>query len=713
MATDNIDVAIQREKLLGCYANNITDYLMSINGIDESRRGQVIEFVKQTTMDKLQRPKITYVAHRNYGDAELAEGDLLDFIQKASTKVITPSGSIYETLDKKRSFLTEMIEDRLALRKSIKNQMLKLLAQGKTAEAKLADCEQGTVKIGINSLIGAMGSPFNCFYDLAGFNSVTSISRNSIKLAYAHTERFLEGNFYFPNINSVINHIVINRAKTPSKEKIEALIQKFDLYVPLPFDVEEFLLSCLKKYSRINRHTNLTRLLESLKPHERAFLYYAGNMKHLVRSNGNLFKKWISEFFNEELATQWVDPNADTVEPTDLFKIDGDLVVIVATAYNQYLMGTEISDIVKNQPDLAKKLVHIGRYMQNKFNEIDELFKVFMDTKIDVADVDDHKNMYRHAVIVSDTDSVIFTTKSWIEWYFDKLVFTEESYKINSLIVYWLSKSTAFMLKHASRQKGAIGKNINCIAMKNEYFYPVMIRSALKKHYAGCIVIQEGRVLPKPKTDIKGVNFKGSNLQRETIKAAEDLLLDIINDVQQNGTVVVAKYISRIVQFEQGIISDLKSGSLRYMPIDPVKASTDYAKPESSIYFNYLFWEEIFGDKYGHINIPSKCPIIPLKPISEDYLNWLGEKDPAIKASMERFLENGPMSMKIPGKKGVSRVPIDPLSKGIPEELIPLVDIEKIVYANASPLYLAIASLGIDIGSVGGKNFLFSDIFPQ
>lgn len=146
---------------------------------------------------------------------------------------------------------------------------------------------------------------------------------------------------------------------------------------------------------------------------------------------------------------------------------------------------------------------------------------------------------------------------------------------------------------------------------------------------------------------------------------------------------------------------------MTYLNIDPVKPEKEYAKPEASIYFNYKVWTKIYADKYGPIQIPTKCHVVPVVAsnfFKDDYQEFLLAKYPDI-------YQKTISCLKDIGKKEISRIPLSPAMDRVPDEIIPLINAKSIVYKNCAPMYLALESLGFSTGINSNKKVLFVDLF--
>lgn len=708
MTTTEIDHRIPRCTFMEAYKNGAVELLSSYTKDSKD----VLSAWVQQVMDETYRPLTgTIIANKNYGSADLVSNvDVIKFFDKNNQRIFSPSGSVYYPASVKKSVMYDFIDHYLVARKIHKKAMLRAEEAGNTLLAQIENYAQSTVKIRVNSVTGGTGSQYSFCYHKPSFNSVTSLSRNMIMNAYAFVERFLIGNFFFPSFDSLLNYIAVIGQKCPSEEVVDAFMRKFELYEPSPDDVFKLFNGYLSMYSNEYDPATLRLLITGIPQHKITFLFYANNFHLLATLNKNVMLKYAKEVFNEDCVDY---SDIDTISPKDLFECDGDLLIVLNTHYAKLLGDVSIHDAPKTAPELAKKLVCIARYMQSKVNTLLSIAEFFCNHKTTIDNVAMHKTMYRKVVTNSDTDSVIFTTKDWVEWYTGSYNFTQEAFDIDTLITFLLSKSVEWLMYTMSEQRGATGDDLYAMKMKNEFLYPVLMSCTIPKHYAGPITMREGHVLAKPTFDLKGVSFRGSAMQKVTLDYAENFIKDIIKSIydpehpERIGEVDVNAFIKKAIDYEIHILRSLRRGETSYLSVDPVKMRSEYAKPESSIYFNYECWCGVFQDKYGEIQIPTKCHIVPLDPtgmLSESYLNWLNEHHKDIAIKLKAFIA------KTDCKK-ISRMPINPVLNKIPDELIPLVDAKSIAFKNCSPLYLALESLGVSSGISTKKKMLFIDLY--
>ncbi len=696
---------IVRPWLLTEYVNNMVEYFKLKNKSLNISETELRHVIMQLALSQLKDPTIDVVVHKEPGHAEMQQQSLLQHLKSIKDdKIILPFGSVYKPPQQVVSFLKSQIIDLKKRRSTSKKLMLQYKSEGNLEKAAYYNADQNQQKISMNSIPGAMGNKYSFITDIAGFNSITSTGRYFIISSYANCERLLEGNFYFTDIDSFINHCVLLLRICPSEEVIMEALKILHLPLITADEVLKFYEDNISIYSKKITPPSLFEWLSNIPQYKLSFIYYYNNLVHIFRNNPEFSLSYIHELFNNENA-----PSV-TTDPNDLYSIDKDLVIMVSTVYSDLLplingKKTNIYDTVTEYPEIAIKLTDIAKYMQSKIDRIQPALDVFLKQDLVIPNVIQHKNMYRKTVIASDTDSIIFTTKNWLLWFTNSVKITQDTYKINTYIVYLLTKSTEHLMKLLSHHRGATNDDINGMVMKNEYFYPVMTLSNVKKHYAGIYLIQEGTILPKPTSDIKGGQFRGSKLSEYTLRFIKDFIDETHTIIVNEGKISIRERINKIIGFELEIRDSLLRGETKFLPIVPIRIGDTYDKVDASIYFNYQVWEFIFSKKYGSIQLPTKCYILPIKKInSEEYLSYLLEVNKEAHDALLEFVGLHP-------KKNITRLPLNPELPLIPPECIPLIRIRDIMLDNAKPLYLYLKSLNLWSGGTKSKPVLLSELF--
>lgn len=691
-----------RTKVTEEYLYNMTQMLCKLYpNIDKSK---ITNFIKQIVIEKITRPKVTYIQYPSYGNSKVVTSDLLDLIHKHASNIITPNGCIYLSQDKKISTISKMIDAKLSERKAVKKKMLKAAAEGNSVLADSYNYLQATIKINLNSLPGGYGSAYNLFYDKGNYNAITATARAFIAQAYTNTEELLGGNFVWFDEEELINHIIIHTRTMPPTEQINHCVNKYKLKTPSVDELFGFYLNTIHRYDNRTKLSIVKSILQNLSQEEITYLYYFNNLRHLIIGNSEIFLPIIKNMFKPESVDVFKTNHSElNVTKDTIYDLDGDLVIVLSVAFNKWLEGNQIYDLPQKDPELAIKLGWAGKHLEEQLNYFNDMMKTFVFNPCVVQRGNIRKHMLRNTVVISDTDSVIYTAKDWSLWYTENgLHASIESDQIGGLITFWLTKAIAEVLHKSSVAQGAVGKYAFDIQMKNEFTYPTLILFDLKKTYAGIKSIQEGVVFSKPKTDIKGGNLRSSDICKATTDFNKDLIVNKILIPAMHGPLSATELINTVVKFEQTIKQKLKAGDPEYLKVVSIKYEREYAIPLSSNYFYYMGWRDIFEEKYGEIRVPTKVNIVPIISPTISYWEWLENKDPDIYKKMVEF--------KNKYKKLPSAFAINPLNNKIPEELIPIIDIRGIIYHNVRATYRTLDRLKIGIGNEN-KKMLLSDMY--
>lgn len=696
---------MSRTGILHAYRAAMVDFICRKLNVDRDKASTVITDI----MRDRYKPKTAIVAESSApGNPGLIAVDVVSYLDKHNDNIITPSGAIFCQHTKKMGSTINLFLSKLKQRKAFKKIMLQAKAVSDFVKAKLYHALQTSTKITINALPGNTGSPYSLFYDKANYNAVTSTGRALISYANTCIEHVLGGNFGWFNVDQLINHLVIHLEEgCIDKDAVMKAIAKHKLKVVEHHELFDFYAKSLRIYHKYkDEELEIVReMVNKLTKEEVQFFWYYQNLRHIFIGNENVFKDWIVETFDVNKV------KFEDVDVGDLFKIDGALVTMINVAFNDIVSSgdpeIQVYDLPKHMPDKAKKFICIAKYVESRLKEIDDLMDIFINTKKCVPDVNNRKFMIRNSSVVSDTDSVIFTVKDWVQWYTGEIYkIVPGTYNIACLMIYLITKAVAHALKMFSIAHGAKGDRVYDMAMKNEFLYTTMcLCKGVKKHYAGVVAVQEGVILPKPDPDIKGLQFKGSNMCREATAFAEKFIIENILLESLDKRIEGQKLIDKVIEFEMRIYNDLQEGKTTWLEPESIKNKTDYANdPDSTPYLYYEAWDEIFSHKYGEIFLPAKIPTVPIHPPSEEYFRWLEQTDPTICRKFRQFL--------VVHKKSPSKVAISLESGRIPKELTPLVQTRDIIWANTGPERLILKQLGIDCGFEKAK-LCFAEVYGK
>lgn len=684
-------------ELLPAYIENQVEFLHRMTGRPKwELKEQVTNLVRQRCNTK---KKAEVVRTVSYGNDTIVHESLLALLNYAAKHVIVPSGSIYMRSDREKSVITEFIQNRLKKRAYHKGLQLKAAGVGDKEEESIQKLLQSTCKINLNSLPGGFGSPHNLFYNKPNYNAITSSCRTMIMRAVTLTEQLLSGNFAFFSEEEVINHLIHLCRLMPAQETVQSLMTQYALKQP---SYEATLKYFQDGYSLYNpgdpRLKMVPGLLQTFTPVQLAYVYYYHNLKHLFMENEHTFRPLFTETFD----ISKINWSPDGGELDRFGSFGAELIAMTLLVFKDQFKVTDLKAAIKKDPDLGVRFVKAAEYLMKHIGGLKQLFDAFVNIDYNCPNVAVKKNMVRNTVILSDTDSVIFTVKSWVEWFVGEINDSPAAYQISGLLVYFLCTVNTEMLHRFSIGQGTTAQFTDDMQMKNEFLFITLLLFDLKKTYASLITIQEGVVKPKAEVEIKGNNLRSSAICPESQDFTEALIIDKILKPSIHGRFSASTIIAPIVEYENKIKQDIRAGCTTYFKYASINMEKSYANPLSSMYFYYLAWEHLFAKEHGTIRVPTKCPIVNIIAPDLFFLDNLQKTNPEMH---RRFTSFHQIYKKWPGS-----IALNPASAKVPPELIPLIDVRSVITHNLNPSHLVAGSLGIR-ACFADQKLLFSDLF--
>ena len=690
----------RRTSIIDEYKRNMLTSMRSLfPGVPEDRlESEIAKIMKEQYVPT----DIRYLEQDTPGTVSIRDSTLLDYTNELNADILTPYGSTYVPVSERKSFFIDYIEGAQSERKVVKKEMLLAEATGDTELATIKNLRQMNIKININALSGVMLSNV-AFRSAINYNSITSTARFNTMLAYSSVEMMLEANYYFHSEDKAINWVTNLLRVYPGDAKFTECLTKYEMSLPSVEVVSDFFSKQVRSYSKFNKTLVLKELLLTLTPLQVAFVYYAQNLKHIVQTNDR-FRRYFDELF---------DIAHVTTVTGDVPKIDR-LSDEIITTMTVVILADDIGvlsrrAIDEHHPDLARKIYSMYKHIEHQFEYLGLLFDVLISLPVVPSEIIYHKNIIRKTVLLSDTDSILFTTASWVKWYTSDIRVCDKANNMNAAIVALTFKALEHMFAYTSANMNVSVENMKTVALKNEFMYDVFMRTPISKHYAGYVKYREGVRLSPYKFDIKGKNFKGSDLCKTTTEYVNKFIREIFDDFLITYKLDPNALIRKVVAFEQRIKQSIDLGDVTFLSQNPIKLKKDYANPESSSYIYYELWTEVFDDPYPSINPPQKCKTLPVKPLSLkhtenlDLIKRLNEK---LYTKLITFLTKYP-------KRVFTRV-IIPMDIPIPTELRELANYRKVCLSNCYSLYLILKSFNVVIyPSSESSSILFSDIYPQ
>ena len=230
--------------------------------------------------------------------------------------------------------------------------------------------------------------------------------------------------------------------------------------------------------------------------------------------------------------------------------------------------------------------------------------------------------------------------------------------------------------------------------MKNEFFWSVFTLANMNKHYFANTAVQEGNVFKSQELELKGVHLISSNANQSIVKKVHNMIKDINATLCRNEKISLVKYINEVRDLEDEISKMVDNGNIDIFKKMTIKEKEAYKNElTQSPYFHYLLWNEVFSSKYGASDNPAYLAIkVPTTLDNTKKLNSYIEsiEDPRIKISFENFIKKYPKN-----SLGTLMLPITVISsKGLPKEIVPIINKQRILLDNLKSAYIVLESLG-------------------
>lgn len=678
------------------YVEQQAAYLSASTGKDLNT---CMNFVKSTLRKggqfEFKDPKIKYLERNDKGDREEKEGTAWAYISESikNREIIAPTLTTYLHPDEKLSLLSGFLEENVALRNKAKKAMFEAEVNQDWETYDMKKTEQKNNKLSNNSVSGMHCSPANPIYNETGHSTLTSNCRSTSGYGNANNEKFLAGNRHYYNHHIVLNNIV-STITNCDLELIDSVIAKYGLNYPTVEDTIE----CIKYSTNLywwEKHffKKIEDLVAKLTPTQRAAFVYIGDFYHLKKYNEGFVRNFLTGIIQKMKGRYEGDP-------VKFIKSSDEIYVNMA----HQICADEVKGYGKKYHELSEESVHTValtvKNIQDTFNRHTDLIKAFWVTTNMPASVAYFPTSVRRAALTSDTDSTIFTVQDWILWYRGHYTMDGGAIALIGAMTALASLTIIHVLALMSANFGIVEKHIHRIEMKNEYRFDVFVPTQLGKHYYANMGCQEGNVFEKHKMEIKGVYLKSSNLPASINKRAQDMMKRITDEVmtisETNPTPIeVKKYITEVADIERMIINSIKKGETEFLKASSIKDAQSYSKEgNDSPYRHHVFWNEVFGQKYGVVPEPpySTIKVSSIIENQTDLNKWLSTmQDPNIKANIENWI-------KRTGKSsfGTFNLPTTVLKNtGIPIEIASIINYKKIIIDLCSIFYLILETLGI------------------
>lgn len=678
--------------IINSYEKQMAHGLMRMTGQSFER---CLNHVKNVTSQggrlEYSDPRMAYVGRNKVGDREFKYSTLSKYIKSIQDYdlIFAPTLTVYNNPRQKRSVSAIYINENIKARKVAKKQMFQALINGNSGLYKFKSNEQLNRKRKANSLSGVHASDSTVLYHHTIHSSLTSTCRSASGYGNAHNEKLIAGNRHYWNADIVVNNILAIQENV-DHEKIRQAMDKYSIHYP---SAEEAL-ECVRYSSDFywKNHYKLEkihRLLQSLDPIERAAFVYVGDLYHLRKHNDGFMRDFISKLSYRE------ESNFGNLEDIKALvdSLNDEMGVLVSLLCMPQLKGNSIASVDKLDESSQQIIAATAQHLQNTLIEYSDFIKAFLATDVLPASVANLPFIIRRCAITSDTDSTIYTTQDWIDWYTGRIGFDDASRRIGHAISYLSSATTVHTLAKMCANMGVEKEKLFNYTMKSEFYFPVFTITSRSKTYFASVAAQEGTIFNENDYETKGRVFKGSDSPQFIVDGANQLLQWVLNKTENEEKIPLIEALRRISSYENIIFDSIKRGEIEFYKSGEIKPSDSYKlSMNESPYIYYKLWQAVFAPTYGDSAPPPYSSVKVALNINNktQFNSWLESMQPGMAESFSRFLQEN--SRSIPSMLQLPHSVVQ--LTGVPQVIIDVIDHRQIIAEIMEPHYVVLESLG-------------------
>lgn len=650
---------------------------------------KIKDFIIKEIKSKSVNPTTTFWYKQDNGDMIKRELPLTDYIKESliSGDVIVPSFTTYYHPSKQKSIHAEFMAHNTKKRSIYKKAAFKAKQDGDMDQFMYNDVMQKTMKIFNNSLSGAYASKSTVLRNPSAHYTLTSITRCVSSIGNAITESLVYGNKHFKTSDVVMSYItaIVTNVK---RDSVEYCISKYKLYVPKPEEVMNSILYSSKWYWHDTEvEDNILNYLRTLDDVERVSVMYTNDLWNLKNCNESLVKEMIDKLSCKV--------NNITDDPEVMVNYPEDLEILTKLICFEEVKGKNINYAELKGKPLGYTLLSTAKHLRDTFDYYGKLFETFLFTEILPPTIAYIKYMFRDCIVLSDTDSTCGTYSNWIDWYFGHPEFSNKNIPIAGIIMTLNSRAIDKALTQLSMNMNISEDRLNILKMKNEFYWSTFTVANMNKHYFANTAVQEGNVFKEPEREMKGVHLIASASNQVITKKVHKMIDEINQTLSNNKKISVIKYIDKVRELEDEIEKLIDEGNIDIFKKMAIKEPAAYKNDLiQSPYFHYMLWDTVFSSKYGSSgNPPYQVIKVPTTLDSTKKINSYVESisDPSIQIKFSNFLKDN-----VKNAIGTIMLPITVVSgKGIPKELLPIINKKRIILDNLKSAYIVLETLGM------------------
>lgn len=625
---------------------------------------------------------------RETGDRHKAVYPFLTHIQNAVREGNYLMGTLSQVMSKEQNYgeLPQYIIGNLDARNAEKRLQLDASARGDHFTEGVHNNNQNNAKRLNNSISGNTRSAFSNNHDRSAHPILTSSCRIANGSANSCNDRLLAGNRHYFSAEVAIANLA-SIIELSDFEVIQSAIMTHNLHIPTPEETLEVVLKSLTLYEKSRvAAANVWRFILGMSDLQRAAVVYSGDFYHILTYNDQYAREFMEGLMRRP--TVPVADHADWIK-----RVDDDTILQIMVVLADIIQNRKLKD-----PDVIAHPDYwmIGTMAHNIYAHLTyhrhtiEAFFVSRNIPFSTSYFPEAR---RKAGVASDTDSALFTVQDGVKWLTGNLEITPYNMMVAETFGYIVSEITTHNLTSLVANIGVVdAKERRRLSMKNEWLYPVFGLTPRAKHYYGNAAIQEGVIKDVFDRERKGVELIGSNLPIGLRTALIEMMEGIVDTVTAGELIDLDEILHNVAQWEHRIYRSVEAGETTYLRAAKINEEEAYSN-ERSRYMNYKLWQDVFAPKYGEVEPPPYSALsFSVDPDTKGKTErWLASwDDRAMADRMTRWMQE---NQKVyVGELLLPEFVI--LAVGIPEEILPVLSVRKLIGRAMSSFYLALQSLG-------------------
>ena len=667
-------------------------------------RDHVVSSIKNKQHPDARDPVVSYFERGENGDRHKSESVLSHYISSAvkNNEILAPTFTTYLHPSTNKSILVEFIDNNVKLRGTFKKAAFAAKAAGNTDLFIMRNNDQNNMKLYNNSMSGSFATKGSILNNATAHSTLTSTIRSVSSISNASNEKIIAGNRHYYNSHVTLYNL-ISITSTLDKEKIRETMTKYNLIYPSVSDVVDCIKYSSELYWRYDpAFQKIYEFILRLDEVERAGFVYTSDLYHIRKFNESFVRQFISEL-SRKVTDQPIENPVDLLNNADEAVINLAHHICIGEMKGH---GKKYEELALNdQHTVAATVLNIENTIL-KYKDFIETFFLTINVPASTAYI---PNMIRRTVVLSDTDSTMFAVDEYITWYFGELRFSNEAFGVAASVMFIATQCMAHALAILSANINAAREKLFTLAMKPEFTFPVFAQTSVAKHYYTCIAVKEANVFEDIEMEIKGVHLKNSAAPKSLIVEAHGKMKEILTTVMKNKKISLIEKINETLELERRIHRSILSSEVMYFKTSKIKNSEAYSKTELESPFQFhTFWNMVFAEKYGQVELPPYSVIkIPTTLVNKTAVkNWLETiPDQAISSRLAEWMVRH-------RKKDIPTIYISQSyvkAFGIPQEIIPVIDIKRIILDLTNVNRMVLESLGYFVK----PEWLISDIYAS